>query len=50
MIRASRALNDDFDAFRETYDRNVTVPVLDASIREIWEQERSSGRPWFQSP
>ena len=43
MIRASRALNDKFDAFRETYDRNVTVPVPDANVRAIWEQESSSG-------
>ncbi len=43
MIRASRALNDDFDVFRETFDRNVTVTVPDASVRTIWEQESSSG-------
>ena len=43
MIRASRALNDDYASFRETYDHNVTVPVPDAGIREIWEKERSSG-------
>lgn len=43
MIRASRALNDDFAAFRETVERNVTVPLAGADIRAIWEQERSSG-------
>ena len=43
MIRASRALNDDFDAFRETFDRNVTMPVPDADVRAIWQQESSSG-------
>lgn len=43
MIRASRALNDDFDTFRQIFDRNVTVSVADANIREIWEQEVSSG-------
>lgn len=43
MIRASRALNDNFDVFRETFDRNVTVKVPDANVRTIWEQESSSG-------
>lgn len=43
MIRASRALHDDYDAFRRVYDANVTVPVPDYRIREIWQQEHDSG-------
>lgn len=42
MIQASRALNDDFDAFRKVYDRYVTVPVPPEHVRRIWEQERDS--------
>ena len=43
MIRASRALNDDFDNFRKVYDRNVTVNVADEEIQAIWQKERDSG-------
>lgn len=43
MIRASRALHDDYDLFRRVYDANVTVPVPDDRIREIWQQEHDSG-------
>ena len=43
MIRASRALHDDYDTFRKVYDANVTVPVPDDRIREIWQQEHDSG-------
>jgi ABC-type nitrate/sulfonate/bicarbonate transport system substrate-binding protein len=42
MIRASRALNDDFDAFRSVYDRYVTVSVPADRVRQIWTQERES--------
>lgn len=42
MIRASRALHDDYDAFRKTYDHHVTVKVPDEQIRVIWQQERDS--------
>lgn len=43
MIRASRALKDDFDNFRDVYDRNVTVKVADEDIYDIWQKERDSG-------
>ena len=42
MIRASRALNDDFENFRKVYDHNVTVPVADEDIYDIWKKERDS--------
>jgi ABC-type nitrate/sulfonate/bicarbonate transport system substrate-binding protein len=42
MIRASRALHDDYDAFRKTYDHHVTVKVPDEQIKTIWQQERDS--------
>jgi ABC-type nitrate/sulfonate/bicarbonate transport system substrate-binding protein len=43
MIRASRALHDSYETFREVYDANVTVPVPDDRIRQIWQQEHDSG-------
>jgi ABC-type nitrate/sulfonate/bicarbonate transport system substrate-binding protein len=43
MIRASRALHDDYHAFRKVYDRSVTVKVPDEHVRRIWEQEVASG-------
>lgn len=43
MIRASRALNDSYDTFRAVYDKNVSVPVPDDQIRQIWQQEHDSG-------
>jgi ABC-type nitrate/sulfonate/bicarbonate transport system substrate-binding protein len=43
MIRASRALHDSYETFREVYDVNVTVPVPDEQIRQIWQQEHDSG-------
>ena len=43
MIRASRALHDDYDLFRKVYDANVHVPVPEERIREIWQQEHDSG-------
>lgn len=43
MIRASRALNDDFDNFRKVYDRNVTVRIADQEVHDIWRKERDSG-------
>lgn len=42
MIRASRALHDDYDAFRKVYDRYVTVPVPAEHVRRIWRQERET--------
>jgi len=43
MIRASRTLHDDYDVFRKVYDANVTVPVPDERIKEIWKQEHDTG-------
>jgi ABC-type nitrate/sulfonate/bicarbonate transport system substrate-binding protein len=42
MTRASRALNDDFDAFRTVFAHYVTVPVPPDHVRRIWQQERES--------
>jgi len=43
MIRASRALHDSYDTFRKVYDANVTVPVPDEQVKQIWQQEHDSG-------
>lgn len=43
MIRAARALHEDFNAFKAVYDRNVTVVVAEDEVRKIWEQEVASG-------
>ena len=43
MIRASRALHDDYATFRKVYDKYVTVPVPDDQVRQIWQQEHDSG-------
>ncbi|MGE3247048.1 MAG: ABC transporter substrate-binding protein [Beijerinckiaceae bacterium] len=43
MIAASRALHNDYDAFRKTYDHHVTVKVPDEHIKTIWQQERDNG-------
>ena len=43
MIRASRALHDDYDTFRMVYDANVSVAVPDDRVKEIWQQEHDSG-------
>ncbi len=40
MIIASRALNDDFEAFRAVYEHYVTVSVPLDQVKLIWEQER----------
>ena len=42
MIRASRALHDDFENFRTVYDHHVSVSAPDEAIRTIWEQERAT--------
>ena len=39
MIRASRALHDDFKNFRKVYDHHVSISAPDAAIRTIWQQE-----------
>ncbi len=43
MIRASRALHDDYDAFRKVYDHYVSVPVPEDRIHAVWQQEREAG-------
>ena len=43
MIRASRALHGELAAFEKVFRNNVTVPVPDATVREIWTQERDGG-------
>ena len=43
MIAASRALHEDYNAFRKTYDHHVTVKVPDDHIKAIWQQERDNG-------
>jgi ABC-type nitrate/sulfonate/bicarbonate transport system substrate-binding protein len=43
MIRASRALHEDFNTFKKVYDKNVSVTVAEGDIRRIWEQETASG-------
>lgn len=42
MIRASRALHDDFENFRKVYDHHVTVSAPASAIRTIWQQERDT--------
>jgi len=42
MIRASRALHDDFSNFKNVYDHYVTVPVPEADVRDIWQQEHDT--------
>ena len=43
MIRASRALHDDFEAFKTVYERNVSVEVAPEEVLKIWQQESVSG-------
>ena len=43
MIRASRALNDDFEAFKTVYEHNVSVEVSAEEVHKIWQQESASG-------
>ena len=43
MIRASRALNEDFGPFHAAFQGHVTVPVSDRDIRAIWLAERDAG-------
>jgi len=42
MIRASRALHDDYENFRKVYDHYVTVSASDDAIRNVWQQERDT--------
>lgn len=43
MIRASRLLHEDFEAFAKVYDHYVTVKVPPERVRLIWQQERDTG-------
>jgi len=42
MIRASRALHDDYEIFRKVYDHHVTISAPDAAVKTIWQQERDT--------
>jgi ABC-type nitrate/sulfonate/bicarbonate transport system substrate-binding protein len=42
MIRASRALHDNFDVFRKVYDHHISVSVPPDRVQKIWKQERDS--------
>lgn len=42
MITASRALHDDFEAFRKVYAHYVKVSVPAEQVKAIWQQERDS--------
>ena len=43
MIKASRALHGDYQAFRKVYDTHVTIPLPDDAIETIWRQEVETG-------
>ena len=43
MINASRALHEDFAAFEKTFRHQVSIPVSNAAVHEIWERERAAG-------
>lgn len=43
MIKASRALHDDYASFREVYDGYVTVPLPDDDVEWIWQREHDTG-------
>ena len=43
MIKASRALHDDYATFRHVYDTYVTVPLPDDDIETIWRSEQETG-------
>ena len=42
MIKASRALHEDFDNFKKVYNNYVTVPVPDDEVKSIWQQEHDT--------
>ena len=42
MIKASRALHDDFATFKKVYDYYVTVPVPEKDVQTIWQQEHDT--------
>ncbi len=43
MIKASRALHDDYATFRQVYDVYVTVPLPDEDVEWIWRREHDTG-------
>jgi ABC-type nitrate/sulfonate/bicarbonate transport system substrate-binding protein len=43
MIRASRALHDEFESFFKVFRHQVTLPVTDDEVRAIWQREHDSG-------
>jgi len=43
MIKASRALHDDYTTFRQVYDGHVTVPLPDEDVEWIWRREHDTG-------
>ncbi len=43
MIKASRALHDDYATFRAVYDGYVTVPRPDEDVEWIWQREHDTG-------
>jgi ABC-type nitrate/sulfonate/bicarbonate transport system substrate-binding protein len=42
MIKASRALHDDFATFKKVYNHYVTVPVSEEDVQTIWQQEHDT--------
>jgi len=45
MIGASRALHEEFDAFRSTVKAHVALPLSDEELRLLWQREHDS-RGW----
>ena len=43
MIRASRALHEDFEAFETVFRNNVSIAVPEDAVAKIWRQERDNG-------
>jgi predicted amidohydrolase/ABC-type nitrate/sulfonate/bicarbonate transport system substrate-binding protein len=43
LVHASRAMHDDYEAFKATVKKNVAVNVRNEEIRVIWEHEHNGG-------
>ncbi len=43
LLRASRALNDEFSTFRGVYEAHMTVEIPEDQLRAIWKWEHDSG-------
>jgi predicted amidohydrolase/ABC-type nitrate/sulfonate/bicarbonate transport system substrate-binding protein len=43
LVHASRAMHDDYEAFKATVKKNVTMKVENHEIRAIWEHEHNAG-------